>query len=139
MQETMQEARTHAEMLFGATHGKPPEGGKPIGMKERAKLFANVALTYRVEGREWETACAVARKMLELVDGLKLVPTAVALETAVQALRKGGFEIVRKAERDELIKAMDEFGMNKTHATDSPKLAAVKRALSMFRMSSTLL
>lgn len=107
--------------------------------EDLAQQMANDALPYRVKGREWETALTVARHVLKWVDEAKLIPMKDALQVCLSQLTVTGFAVVRAEELRELIAAMDAFGMNKDHSTDSASLRRVKDALKKVRMSRGLL
>lgn len=101
--------------------------------------MANDALPYRVKGREWETALLVARRVLKWVDKSRMVPMKDALQICISQLNVTGFLVVRAEEARELLAAMDAFGMDKEHTTDSAALRRVKTALRNFRLSRGLM
>jgi len=107
--------------------------------EELATKMANDALPYRVTGREWETAMRVARKVLDWVDRARMIPMNDAVEVCMAQLGRLGFTVIRKESMDELVQAMDAFGMDKQYATDSIKLSRVKVALYAFRNGGRLL
>lgn len=106
--------------------------------EKMAQTMANEALPYRVKDREWETALLVARKVLKWVSDAKLVPIRDSLDASLRALRAGGFVVVRAKETDELVAALDAFGMGREFQTDSVALRRAKTALRAFRGSQRI-
>lgn len=121
------------ELFSGMDHD-----GNLIGMKERARSLVDRSLNYRVEGREWETAQEVGRFFLKICDEARMIPLSEAVKVVVSQQKRLGYAVIRKEPIDRVLKAAKEYGLDKDHATDSPKLKELKLALRELQFADTM-
>jgi len=111
------------------------EQDQTLDIKTRAKLLAGKALNRRVSPAEWKVALEVSEFILGEFDKEKSIPMKEALSASLRAISIVGHEVVSSQRLGDLLSALDDFGMNKSFATDSPKLRKVKEALQRFRFT----